>query len=496
MQECTRAWSQTMDVTSFEKALEESEVRIRHFWITNQNSYVVLRNGWKAIIGTLKSQPGWTWKNCEWANAGKYKSCTKTLNRFANSAEKKTLMKQPLRLAWLVLLAKFIIDKEPHFRIVKDVDELLSLIAQFEQECKVRIASPEIIRKKNEYDRPTLEVMLKDLEVPEVDDPLYPEYPPLNPRFPATPTRPIRLSGRVVWVKDEGDPANPTGSFKDRAAHEYRLGYKKLLREQLEKGSPYVLPSCSIISSGSMGLAVQYAFLLSKLPNLNILMDRRRTRRDTIGILQRHFARVHLTDLSEKELSKEEVCERTENPGGIDLTIRGMSDVVSRALYDWLGYELLLFKPKHVFFPFGGGDAVANFAHLVHSEIKNDRYDRRLIHGTESLQNVNIYGATTNDPKSQMDKLYAPYRPAREEIEGFIERCKKEGTIGPHSGIFTVSDESAIRAAHALTDKCIATEISGSAGAGLFLEMHRKIPLNERVMIVNTGRFYLPPVLS
>jgi cysteine synthase len=298
---------------------------------------------------------------------------------------------------------------------------------------------------------------------------------------------------RDVWIKDES--INFTGTHKDRWAYETIIRYRdEEINEALKRN--YALPDegivqvrCpSMISSGSAALALQCQLRLRNLPNLRVLMDRTRTHQDVINHLETVGAIVVLDNLDEKELTSEDVLIKTHNVGGVDYTTRKLGDPFKYRFYDWLGYEIFNERPKHVFVPVGTGELFANILFLIKDEVEFTRNDPRLVHGIESITDVNLYGAKPLQEKTKrMLKLHAQFHPLRDEIEHEIKGVKANKILGSASGIFPV-DETYIQEALAIAKKHnINTEESGVAGLALFLGMRRRIPRDEKVLVVNTG---------
>lgn len=324
------------------------------------------------------------------------------------------------------------------------------------------------------------------------NDPRAPEFPPFSPRFPATPVVRIKIPelNRRITIKDES--RNHTGSHKDRMAWEVVVYYKTLIRDLLSISSrTHELPPASIISNGSAALAIQTMLRTYHLPDLHVLMDTL-TERRVVAALRGIGCRVYLCDLSQKELDSDEVLQLTENEGGFDLTDRQLVDPNKRTYYDWLSYEILNIQARHIFLPVGTGDLFVNVLSVLRDEVQLVANDRRLRAKYEQIQGLNVYGATSYDPKTKLDKLYARWRPTLADAESVAAGLRESGVCGQATGIYEVEPEFVARAMELAHQNDIQCEESGIAGLGLFLQLSDNIPTEELAVAVNTGWMYVP----
>jgi hypothetical protein len=355
---------------------------------------------------------------------------------------------------------------------------------------KIRATSTEIPEAKPSNYWQALD---EAIVVPTVQTPDNPEFPPFSPKFPATPIQKIHIDGRRIFVKNES--YNPTGSHKDRMAWEIVKHYKKLIRDRGRSASiTQDLPAASIISSGSAALAIQSMLRQFSLPNLRVLHDEKRTDCRVISRLRSIGCILYPHDLSQKELTSEDVLKLTENPRGFDVTARALLDPGKRKYYDWLSYEILNQSCTHIFVPVGTGDLFVNLLAILRDEVLNIVNDRRLHVGINDISDINIYGATSNDSKTRMDKLFAHYRPTLEEARELVKSCKKQGVCGSQSDIYNIDEKYVGEAMNIARQYSLATEASGMAGLALFLSKRDKIPSDSPVLIVNTGWMYLPTI--
>ncbi len=326
--------------------------------------------------------------------------------------------------------------------------------------------------------------------VPTVQHPDTPEFPPFSPKFPATPIQKIHIDGRKVFIKDES--YNPTGSHKDRMAWEIIKHYKKLIRDRRSSSSiSQELPAASIISAGSAALAIQSMLRQFSLPSLRVLYSENRTDTRVISRLKSIGCDLYPCDLSLKELTSDDVLSLTDNPNGFDITARALLDPGKRKYYDWLSYEILNQSCTHIFVPVGTGDLFVNILGILRDEVLGLVNDERLLVGINDISNINIYGATSDDPKTRMDKLFAHYRPTINEARRLADSCKKQGACGLQSGIYNISERHVTQALNIARQYSLSTEASGMAGLALFLSMKDEIPSDSPVIIVNTGWMYL-----
>ncbi len=321
-----------------------------------------------------------------------------------------------------------------------------------------------------------------------------PEFPPFNRRFPSTNTKRLVINGREVLLKDESEL--PTGTHKARRAWEKIVDYKSIIKERLSRDGPLWLPSYSIISSGSDAVALQYFLRQFNLPDLRVVMDEARAKEDVIGRLEQLGAIVFPVDLEEHELTSDDVLKVTKNyPDGIDATSWHITTADRNTYYDWLAYEILNLAPRHIFVPVGTGELFSNLAFVIHRHVCERAWDERL---SAPIQQINIYGATTENPNSKMVMLYAKWRPVLRRLRETLSDFKAAGALGEQSGVFAIDDSLAEKALLSIQRQALAPEVraaysairsdvSGVAGLALYLERADQIPPNETVVVVNTG---------
>ncbi|MGE3249883.1 MAG: PLP-dependent lyase/thiolase [Hyphomonadaceae bacterium] len=349
-----------------------------------------------------------------------------------------------------------------------------------------------------EYTKEELDLIASRIRHQYGDDPRRPEYPMMNRRFPATPTHEISIDGRSILLKDES--ARGTGTHKERMAHEVIVEYaqKHIPNALRTTGPKYYLPRYSMISTGSAAVALQIQLDRYRLPNLHVVVDHKRTQEEVKEHLRRWGAVIFEVDLDEKPLSKDDVLALTFNEkNGLDLTIREFDEHSDRKFYDWLSYEILNLKPKHVFVPVGTGEL---FASLIYTMLNDDADPRSVVARPEG---VTIWGAFTKKKDSAMTYLYAKHRPSLVGIEAAIATAIERGKIGERSKIVEVNNDFAQTAVQLIEDYSVGrrnftsmfsirTSPSGAAGLALFLQEANDIEDDGRIVVVNTGGLDLP----
>lgn len=429
------------------------------------------------------------------ANAGFWVPSLSTIERFgeAGGEVQNTLRGKPRSLSCLLLTVS---------ELYPDFADVAGLAREFEDSfaADAAIASPrQGAPARRTYTRAALDDILAAIGTRTANKVDLPEFPPVNRRYPATNTKRLIINGRTVLLKDESEL--PTGTHKARRAWEKIVAYKALIKERLAQDGPLTLPAYSIISSGSDAVALQYFLRQFNLPDLRVVMDEARAKEDVIGRLEQLGAIVFPVDLEEHELSSEDVLSLTKNTDGIDATSWDITTADRNTYYDWLAYEILNLAPKHIFVPVGTGELFSNLAFVIHRHLREGAWDERL---SAKIEQINIYGATTENPNSKMVMLYAKWRPVLRRLRETLDDFKRAGALGDRSGVFPIEDESAERALLSIQRQslppetramysAIRSDVSGIAGLALYLERAHEIPEDETVVVVNTGCLDLSP---
>jgi threonine dehydratase len=356
-----------------------------------------------------------------------------------------------------------------------DLDE-----TKLHPEHPTAISPPEIER---------LAALHDSIVVASESDPERPEFPPFSPRFPATPAYPIEIPqlGREITIKDESH--NFTGSHKDRMAWEIVVYYKSIIQDLLSPhAKSLTLPSPSIISNGSAAMAIQVMLRCFDLPRLKVLIDERTDQR-IVRKLERAGCEVFSFDLSKRELASSEVLQLTENEDGFDVTARSLVDPTRRTYYDWLAYEILNCNADHIFIPVGTGDLYVNVLTVLRDELMGVTNDRRLAGGSETIEGIEVYGATSEDRKTKMDKLYAHYRPTLVEAQRVVDEMRDRGFCGAASNIYNVRESIVAEALKVARTNGVRCDESGIAGLSLLLQLKEEghFQGDGRILVVNTG---------
>lgn len=337
------------------------------------------------------------------------------------------------------------------------------------------------------------EKILKNIVVPSESDPNKPEFPPDNPKFPATPTYKIKVSGfSNVWLKD--DSINRySGTHKDRLAWETVVLYKNLLSAKKRGQLKGPLPRFSLISSGSAAIATGRMLRHYGLPRLKVLVDKNLDSKIYEAIEKSHCQMFEI-DLSLKPFTSREILILTENRNGFDLTLnQGVGLEIGN--YDWMGYEILNNSPDYCFIPFGTGGLFSKVLELNKLEVGYAKHDPRFHGDVKKLRNCNFMGATTKNPKSRADKLYAHHLPHPMIDEDWLRFYKKSGFCGSMTGIYNVKEKYFDKAMKIAESQGIVCEPSGIAGLALMLQMKNKISKSKKMLIVNTGKTKIIPSL-
>jgi hypothetical protein len=279
-------------------------------------------------------------------------------------------------------------------------------------------------------------------------------------------------------------------------AWEIVVFYKDIIQDLLDPRSRTVdLPRASIISNGSAAMAIQVMLRCYDLPPLKVLIDENKELVPLEDTLRRVGCEVYKVDLTEKELDSSDVLALTNNADGFDLTARNLVDPNRRRYYDWLAYEILNCGAKHIYIPVGTGDLFVNVLTVLRDELMGVTNDKRLEGGSPSISGLTLFGATSDDPKTRMDKLYAPHRPTRQEVDRVLHEMREAGQCNERSGIVHVNEKVVSEALDIAALNKIHADASGIAGLSLLLEQHYfgelDVPPNEDILIVNTGWLHL-----
>lgn len=140
----------------------------------------------------------------------------------------------------------------------------------------------------------------------------------------------------------------------------------------------------------------------------------------------------------------------------------------------------------------GTGHLYENILNILKHESSGPTHDPRYTADTAIIRRCNFLGATTNDPKSKLEKLYSPHLPFVHYDEQWIRLYRSSGICGPASGVKAVQEEFVDEALALAERQGICCEPSGIAGLALLLQMRHEVPKDERILIVNTGKTHLP----
>ena len=326
---------------------------------------------------------------------------------------------------------------------------------------------------------------LSHLSVGSENSPLTPAFPPDDPYIQATSCYQIDIPGfSNVWLKDESQ--NPTGTHKDRLACEIVVTYRQFLRSRQKGDWSGTLPQMSIISSGSAAVAIQTALKRHRLPHLKVLVDFRLSK-TLLEKLEAAGCKIFRTDLARKALGRKEILTLTNNDDGIDIT-SGVARGPTHKYYDCLSYEIINENPRYCFVPFGTGNLYENILNISKEALASDAPELRFSGCRAAISKCDFLGATTNDPSTKAEKLYAPHLPFVHFDEQWIRIYKLSGYCGRYSNIHRF-EEKFLEEAMSLAEKLsINAEPSGLAGLALLLQMKDSLERNQKILVVNTGK--------
>lgn len=331
--------------------------------------------------------------------------------------------------------------------------------------------------------------IFKSIVIPSENDPSRPEFPPEHPRFPATPTYRIQVPGfSNVWLKDES--VNPTGTHKDRMAWEMVVTYKQFLAHKQKVGWIKKIPELSILSSGSAAFAIQFRLQEYNLPGLRVLMDVSVDRR-IVNHLRQLGCKIFRVHLSNQMFTWRDILRLTKNEEGFDITSNTAFDPTLR-FYDWMSYEIIASQADAVFIPFGTGQLYENVLNIAKRETPARAHDPRFKSAAVLVSQCNFFGATTTNPRTLADKLYAPFLPFAGYSDQWIRYYRYGGFCGKESRVLHF-DEKYLRAAMTIAkNQKIMAEPSGVAGLALLLQLKSKLPRHKKYLVVNTGHTKFP----
>ncbi len=336
------------------------------------------------------------------------------------------------------------------------------------------------------------ERILKSIKIPSESNPHRPEFPPDKPKFPATTTYKIKVPGFTnVWLKDESINKY-SGTHKDRLAWEVIILYRNFLLAKKKNGQERPLPIFSIISSGSAALAIGRMLRHYGLPHLKVLVDRNIDSK-TYRAIENAHCEIFTENLGLKPLSPSEILSLTKNRIGFDLTSnQGIGLEIGN--YDWMSYEILNNSPDYCFIPFGTGILFSKVLEINKLEVGYAKHDLRFKGNVDVLKDCNFIGATTKNPNTKADKLYAHHLPFPKIDDDWIRFYKISGFCGSETGIKTVKEGYLDIAMKLAKSQGIECDYSGIAGLALMLQMKSKLPKNKKMLLVNTGKTRLQDV--
>jgi hypothetical protein len=240
------------------------------------------------------------------------------------------------------------------------------------------------------------------------------------------------------------------------------------------------------LTAGSYGLA-----LAEVLPDPPKILIDIRTSPLIRQALEKKNCDITSVDLSERYLSPQDILSLTHNEGGIELTSHPPELTLTRGyLPQFLKVLCEQPLPDWVFMPAGSQaafNAMIAAANLVYSRMPVEMIDR--------YQPPHIMGATTRNPDSAADKLYASFPPfGTERMHTRIIMGKRIKSIGLYTDIYPVAEEYIEAGAELYNEKGIRAEPS-SAGLALLAQTLAQEPQlvspNAHVVVINSGKLHL-----
>ena len=332
---------------------------------------------------------------------------------------------------------------------------------------------------------------------------------PLNPEWVSTPIYEIDLSplgiDMSIYVKDESDKkSNPTGTFKDRRAHEngpvlYRSWAEQLWNQHLNGRLRNIpIPRLSEISAGNAGNSQAVMNQKFDLPPEKVLLDIN-IRKEILDELTKKHLDIYLAPLDinifsnkREAYTPDQIRLLTNNENGHDVT---SSNIINKHkdYYDWHVHEAFNKKPDEIYMPYGSGELFSNYLTWQRETWKNGiaEKDKRLLVSPEDAINIDIFAA---EPRNVMhsiaDKLTGE-KPFIHYHENDIKGAKILGQTGKNTDACKFDDTPYLSQAHKImNDARINTELSAAAGLALFLQRYEtgKIDPSKKHLIINTGK--------
>ena len=135
-----------------------------------------------------------------------------------------------------------------------------------------------------------------------------------------------------------------------------------------------------------------------------------------------------------------------------------------------------------------------NILIIVEREFNNRIYkhDPRFLGDIQKIKQCNFMGATTRDANSRMDKLFSYYLPSLDDYQFYINSLIQNQRIGNLSGILDIDENFIEEALNIARKHSIRCEPSGIAGLALLLQMRDELPVDDKMLIINTGSTIYP----
>ena len=361
--------------------------------------------------------------------------------------------------------------------------------------------------------------IVQEIEYPEVVNPQYLEQmldtlpiigddDPKDPEWRATPIHEVDLTpfgyDAKIYVKDEADKrSNPTGTFKDRRAHEngpvrYSRFFRNLWKRRLQMtGQKIAIPRFSNLTAGNAGRAQAVMNERFGLPPEKLLLDIATPEARINQLMQLH-ADIYLAPLDSNiftgkdgPYTPQQILKLTNNVDGHDITSSRIIDP-QKDYYDWHWHEIFNESPDEVYGPYGSAEWFANgmtWQKETANNIAGPSLDARLRVDPKIVLDISIFAAEPEDIEdSEADKLTG-MKPFVFYRDNDVQGMKALKMTGADTGKYSVS-EGYLHFAHSILSRFVDCEVSAAAGLALFLKRYDQglTDPRKKVLIVNTGK--------
>jgi hypothetical protein len=325
-----------------------------------------------------------------------------------------------------------------------------------------------------------------------------------NPEWRPTETLALDLSRYgygLVHVKNEADlRSNPTGTAKDRPAHEVSFTNYDWAQSQLalrDAGKlngnidTILVPRVTILSSGNWAISLARAFEKRNLPPPKVVLGTDITE-ERLALLMKERLDLYQVDLRQSPLSARDLLEVSNNIGGLELT--STSAIAPwENFYDWHVPEVMNQGPNEIFVPYGAGRMFESFVYWQMKYVRGlieGKPDDRLKVGLDRILDISILGAEPEKADSKADKLTKPFNPFVKWTDVDIEGQASFSFTGKDTKKYSVKEPYILEAYRIMAAEGIATSYSGAAGLALYMQRFDEgiVDQRKKAIIINTGK--------